>query len=220
MEWRVLVNSCERYVGTTLPRLLHSLKLAGVPPAAVHVVIGESDGYSDEVSGHHVHRVPYANMDNNALIWASRDAAAYIPSTAWVFYVHDTCAVLPHFWERLKSLDMGDAAAVRVNGSGPSMCIGAYSVAALRSPKVREALTALKSVDTSPGAVLAVKQNLGMLEDYVFVLLASAHFENVARVDVDEDVYGTGVPRIAETYHTPGVVKYKANWKLPVHIDM
>lgn len=237
----VLVNTCLRYYDTTVPPLLASLiGVGGVPAEAIRVVVGESDadagastsaGAAMRADGVAVTAVPYANMDNNALIWAACDAdEATLPADAWVFYLHDTCEVREGFWARVvaKAAELAAGGVVRAARIHTpfSMCIGLYAVATLRTAAIRGDLRAKVNLDRSPAAILRVKQNLGELEDYVFKRIAD-HWTSRAVwvypnksevIRTDARPYGTDTPRVYEYYSDPGVVKIKANWNQgPVH---
>ena len=206
----LVVNSCERY-SSAAAALLASLARGGVPPAATHVVIGECPETTTTTApgGWREHRTGWCNLDNTALLWAL-DAPDLADDDEF-FYVHDTCDLLPGFWDSVLAIDLGGAGAVRLK-TGPSMNMGLYSVGALRA-RAGDALRALANVD--PARVPGIKQDLALLEDYAFGLLGAreeAALGGEPRVRGDASPYGTGVTRRAETFTRPGLVKYKANW--------
>lgn len=218
---RILVNTCLRYCDRTIPPLLESLVVVGgVPREAIDVVVGEtplSYAHSPTHSIAH-HFVPYANMDNNALIWASQQD----DRTDWYFYLHDTCSVTEGFYRkvvtRVAELDRGPTLAAMVHYHS-SMCIGLYRQSALSDPAIRNLLEKKINLDTSSAVVLGIK-NSEEVEDFVFNCIRQHHgahtvwvFPNTyTRLDAGDGVYGTGVQRIFELYADPGIIKMKANW--------
>lgn len=236
----VLVNTCARYYDRTVPQLLESLvRVGGVPATAIHVVVGECEAAEDVVraDGGADHRVPYANMDNNALIWAACDVdETGLPADVWAFYLHDTCEVRAGFWERVVA-KAGELAGAGAAAGGYraarihtpfSMCIGLYAMATLRSEEIRGDLRAKINLNRSPEAILRIKTDLGGLEDYVFKQIAKRWPSSVwiypnkcEIVQRDARPYATDTPRIYEYYSDPGVVKIKANWgQGAVHIRL
>lgn len=227
---RILVNSCLKFYKTTLPPLLESLRNDGVPRDLVHVVIGEADERRSEVIDDvHHHYVPYASMDNNALIWAALDDGVAQPGDWW-FYLHDTCTVERGFWGKVTA-KVSDASfsttfrAARVLPTN-SMCIGLYVVEALRHATTRAELKRVTNLDRSPERILALKRNLAEVEDFVFNIIAKhakVHvFANQYRAtETSQHPYGTNTKRIREDYPDPGIVKWKANWgKKPMHLAL
>jgi len=244
----VIVNTCYRYFPATVPSLLESLAdVGGVPAGRVIVVVGETEPGAPPLecrglaeSGATVVYGPWANIDNNALIWASgagagTDAfAAALPDDGWLFYLHDTCAVVDGFWRKvlwratvLEKLTPKPLAGKLYKGS--SMCIGLYAVAGLRRAAVRDDLARRVNLDRSDAARMRIKKDLWTLEDHVFRLLEREYAgalwvypnsrEVIAR---GETPYGTGTARIYELYKDPGVVKIKANFGEgePLHVKL
>lgn len=205
----LVVNSCAKYAAAA-GGLLASLPAGGVPPEAVHVVVGECPSAESCTApgGWRVHRSTWCNLDNTALLWALD--ASELRDDDDFFYVHDTCELLPGFWDAVCGLDLGGDDAVRLKAE-PSMNVGLYSVGGLRA-RAAGGLRALANAD--PARVPALKRDLDLLEDYAFRLLrvAAAPLGGEPHVRYDASPYGTGVPRRAETFPRPGLVKYKANW--------
>lgn len=249
----VLVNTCHAYFPATAPALLESLTGAGgVPFGRAIVVVGETApgapapacrGVAE--SGAAVHCVPWANLDNNALIWASgaaradgapgaEDAAAALPDDGWLFYLHDTCTVTEGFWAkvvaRVQALEALAPRPLAAKMHRPySMCIGLYAVAGLRRAAVRDDLARRVNLDRSPAARMRIKRDLGTLEDHVFRRLEAEGpgalwvYPNAREVLArGETPYGTATPRICEYYADPGVVKVKANFGegLDLHVSL
>jgi len=241
----VIVNTCYRYFPATVPSLLESLAdLGGVPAGRVIIVVGETEpgappldcrGLAD--SGATVVYGPWANLDNNALIWASgADGAgsAVLPDDGWLFYLHDTCAVTDGFWAKVvaKAAELENMAprplAAKLHRPY-SMCIGLYAVAGLRRAAVRDDLARRVNLDRSDAARMKIKTNMWELEDHVFRLLEREYagalwvYQNVREVIArGETPYGTGTARIYELYKDPGVVKIKANYGEgdPLHVKL
>ena len=242
----VIVNTCYRYFPATVPSLLESLAdVGGVPAGRVIVVVGETEPGAPPLecrglaeSGANVVYVPWANLDNNALIWASGAAsgagAAELPDDGWLFYLHDTCAVADGFWRkvvwRATVLEKLTPKPLAGKLHRPySMCIGLYAVAGLRRAAVRDDLARRVNLDRSEAARMRIKKDLWTLEDHVFRLLEREYagalwvYANVREV-IARDVtpYGTGTERIYERYADPGVVKLKANFGegAPLHVKL
>jgi hypothetical protein len=238
----VIVNTCHSYYTKTVPALFESLTdVGGVPVGRVIIVVGETEPGAPDLecrgvaeSGAAVHFVPWANLDNNALIWASGAGAeheapgaaapAALPEDGWLFYLHDTCAVTEGFWgkvvSRAEALENMAPRPLAAKLHGPySMSCGFYSVAGLRRSAIRKDLESRVNLDLSHAARLKIKQNLGTLEDHVFRLLAAEYsgalwvYPNVCEVlSRGETPYATDTPRIYEFYSNPGIIKKKANW--------
>jgi len=230
MRVAVLVNSCAPFWPRTSRAVLASLRVAGVPPEAVFVAVGQSavrgseavfvQGAGGEYCVTTAH-VPWANMDDNALLWAA--TTDRLGDFEWAFYMHDTCEALPGFWDELPRAlaaalaERPDLAAVKLHGPF-SMCMGYYRLDALRG--VAPAVAATANLD--PARLMDVKREV---EDRVFGVLAGAGMgvgvlPNVYAPGPAADPYGTGVPRIAEKYDTPGLLKHKANWRTFDRLDL
>ena len=235
----ILVNTCYSYYSKTVPALLESLMdVGGVPVGRVIIVVGETEPGAPELecrgvaeSGAAVQFTPYANIDNTAFIWASGAAGdngalalADLPDNGWIFYLHDTCAVTDGFWSKVVSRVEALESMTPVPLAGRihkpfSMCIGWYSIAALRRPAIRADLAGRANLDRSDEARMRIKQKLGELEDHVFRMLESEFpgslwISDNKREVIARDVtpYETGTARIYEFYADPGVVKKKANY--------
>jgi len=238
----VIVNTCYRYFPATVPSLLESLaSVGGVPSGRVIVVVGETEPGAPPLEcrglaeiGANVVYGPWANLDNNALIWASGASAAALPDDGWLFYLHDTCAVVDGFWRkvlwRATVLEKLTPKPLAGKLHRPySMCIGLYAVAGLRRAAVRDDLARRVNLDRSDAARMRIKTNMWELEDHVFRLLEREYAgalwvypnsrEVIAR---GETPYGTGTARIYELYSDPGVVKIKANYGEgdPLHVKL
>lgn len=221
----VVITSCIAYAPFTVPHLVNSLVASGVPPAAIHVVVGESRVTRNVIQ--HVgptaavayHYVPYCNIDNNGLMWLTQSDVLPLPDDGWVMYLHDTCLVAPHFWascRRVVDTLAGDADALMMHLPF-SMGIGFYRMQLLRTPEVRMYMAGLRNDD--PSKIKEVKANLHVLEDTVFKYLAvnnkpklKALKNEYALKVLENNPYGTATPRAVEYYATPGVYKLKANW--------
>jgi len=248
----MIINTCYSYYTKTVSALLESLTdVGGVPIGRVIIVVGETEPGAPELecrgvaeSGAAVRFVPWANLDNNALIWASGagsgvtydtpGAPAALPDDGWLFYLHDTCAVTDGFWgkvvSRAEALENMAPRPLAAKLHGPySMCCGLYAVAGLRRAAVRDDLARRVNLDRSEAARMRIKKDLWTLEDHVFRLLEREYagalwvYANVREV-IARDVtpYGTGTERIYERYADPGVVKLKANFGegAPLHVKL
>ena len=215
----IVINTCQKYYEATTPPLIDSLVKAGVPLDVVHVVVGETPEpacTSTTFMGAHVHFVRYANVDNNALLWAAFDAP--FSDEHWIFYLHDTCTVEPYFWDKVcETLDgVTKINAVAAKLCHPSsMCIGWYSLHTLRA--VAHLLRRFVNTDASPSVMLNIKKNVDFLEDVAFCLVQTVGNVYVCQneyrvIERDVFVYNTATPRIVEFYENPGIRKYKASW--------
>jgi hypothetical protein len=238
----VIVNTCYQFFPATVPALLESLtSVGGVPLGRVIIVVGETEPGAPQLesqgvaaSGANVVYVPYANLDNNALIWASGADAAALPDNGWLFYLHDTCTVVNGFWEKVvaKVIELENMTPTPLAGKlhRPfSMCIGLYAVAGLRRAAVHDDLARRVNLDRSEVARMRIKWDLATLEDHVFGLLEREFpgaiwvYPNVRKVIARGDTpYGTGTDRIHELYVDPGVIKKKANFGegKPLHVSL
>ena len=235
----VVITTCRSYAPVAVPPLLRSLRRAGVPDEAVHVVVGECQEVGDErVDGVWHHRRRYCNLDNNGLMWLGLEAktdqctapewvapewvAPEWVAPEWVVYLHDTCLVAPHFWARTLRVVASlppRAACVRLHRPF-SMGMGLYRTAWVQSPRVAAYLRRLVNLD--PGKTAALKRNLRVLEDTLFkfanptkcLTLANKYTvaaRNLVLADYREAA-ADAVPRLVEYYATPGVYKLKANY--------
>lgn len=209
----VVINSCKKYVETSLPLLLKSLDEAQVPRSHIHCVIGESDeAYNDEVEGIAYHYVRYCNLDNNAFLFAC-DA---IFESTWFVYLHDTCVVHPDFWNLMNGFvatydGNADVDAVSLR-TYPSMNIGLYRTSVIQTDHIRHELAALANFSKDPQVLVKIKENLWMLEDHVFRLIKTVHLSNSVHSGGPDFYYGDGTSkRYTEKYPWFGVTKYKAN---------
>lgn len=239
----VIVNTCYSYFPKTMPALLESLHgVGGVPEGRAIVVVGETElgapapaeAAEAEARGAAVHCVPWANLDNNALIWASGDGGAALPDDGWLFYLHDTCAVTEGFWAkvvaRAAELERLAPRPLAAKMHRPySMCIGLYAVAGLRRAAIRDDLARRVNLDRSAEGRMRVKKDLGTLEDHVFRLTEREYagalwvYPNVREVLArGETPYATSTERIYEYYADPGVIKRKANFGegAPLHVNL
>lgn len=219
MSCAVVINSCVGYCPVSVPPLLESLETAGVPREAIHVVVGECEQDDDvEEGGVQVHRRRWCNLDNNGLLWLTRDHPKPAP---WVVYLHDTSLVAEQFWSECRavvsdlSAQQPPVSCARLH-SPFSMGMGFYSVDWLQSKPVGRCMEALVNLD--PHKKEEMKRDLEQLEDtlFKFALSGQGRCETLPNgcevVERSKTMYGTAVPRIVEYYRCPGVYKIKANW--------
>lgn len=237
----VVITTCMAYAPFTVPPLVKTMLAAGVPPDAIHVVVGESRVTADAVQ--HIvsppgvkppalpglpaplapvqyHYVPYCNIDNNGLMWLTQSETLPLPAEGWIMLLHDTCLVASHFWDmcgRVVADLAGDADAIMMHLPF-SMGIGFYRLGWLRTPEVVRYMRSLCNVD--PANIAAIKANAGVTEDTLFkyVIINGGKGKLRALKNTREselmsnNPYGTNTPRLAEYYAVPGVYKLKANW--------
>ncbi len=217
----VVVNSCLSYHRATLPPLLRSLRHAGVPPDDVFVVVGDAPGPGHTATdGVRLWFVPWSNIDDTALIWCvTPEGREALRDREWVFYMHDTTAVMPKFGHEVSARLPASPvvpAAVPLK-QFPSMSMGYYRLRDLWT--AGDVVLALRNDDTSEHGRAKAKNAPG-LEDGLFkLLLGRGHVSYPDDVlnpgdcvkNADESPYG-GVVRVRETWDVPGLYKYKANW--------
>jgi hypothetical protein len=216
----VVVTSCDRFYPTTSPVLLDSLRQALFPLEHVYIVVGESAEDKDDADARVFYR-RYGNIDNNGLIWAaSPSGRVHLAAYEWIFYMHDTCAVLPNFAPSLyMTLDVfGEKRlnALRIY-SDFSMSMGYYKLSCVWSSLITGFLISLTNYDVSPDMMMCVKSS-GNLEDVVFKRIqllfpGTVHAIPNWRIQTSSDAneYGTTTKRLVEAMYFPSILKFKAN---------
>jgi hypothetical protein len=115
MSVALIVNSCKKFFSTTIPFLVESAKKTSIPISNIYVVVGECDGGDDgeEVGlplntfipfeGYTLIFCKYANIDYNGAMFFSQTAVgvAELRKYTHFFYIHDTCTLLPQFWDNI-----------------------------------------------------------------------------------------------------------------------
>ena len=229
---RVIINSCTRFVDKSLPPLLSSLRDAGVPSSSIIVVVGESPRAESSTNPDGVRfiNVRYANIDNNSFLWVSRDSTDEdIDDSSWFVNLHDTCIVEKDFWQKVllhvENLDPMVRVLAASLRTFPSMSMGLLRTSAVRSSGVRDDLSKLVNYSCDREKLMSIKQNLHMLEDYVFKILQRSgdvialHGEPEWGKTMEYSLQG-GSTRHIETHPGLGVIKYKANNTQGWYLDL
>jgi hypothetical protein len=233
----LLVSSCMKFHKTTLPVMLNSMARHGVHFEDVFVIIGDAPEYASgtmTVAGERVKvfYVPFTSFDHNAMMWMLAYKPRELKPYAWVFQLHDTIEVLPHFKQSLRDVlkgiveDNPNVAAARLS-TGPAMSMGYYKTSALH--KHAHHLLRLLNHDTSPENRTRHKDTAIENEDGAFRILVDQG-EDVSCLsgdDADEVVYDIPSPydtdtrRRRELWLKPGFYKYKGNWGVAKsHVDL
>jgi len=102
----LVITSCYKFYTTTIPRLIESAKIGGVPASDIFVVIGESPEDTDITFNGEYNIVfcRYTNVDYNASVYFTQNGAGVSRLSKYThfFYMHDTCEIMPGFWEQIK----------------------------------------------------------------------------------------------------------------------
>lgn len=229
----ILINTCDKNIDKTCPMLIRNLvNIGGVPEENIHIVCGECD-FAEICKDDYfivdnftikLHRVPYCNIDNNALLWLANNSEN--GAEEWAYYLHDTCEVLDGFYqENCKilndELEVNPDLLAIIMHKPYSMCIGHYNINAIKNNAEKVKLsTQYVSLDKS---IDGLKRTKGNVEDRVFKALEKigkvkylwgAGRGGNAEVVNGVDVYSTGKGRRKEIYHGSRVVKFKANHNL------
>lgn len=140
-----------------------------------------------------------------------------LTSPYW-FLLHDTCIAGPAF--KQLAYEPPTAFEKVAMKYSPSMSIGLYRMDYLMRHKDR--LTAIKNMDSSPGALQAWKQWGVPNEDYMLWKLQDSptglyhpdkHGPDEWNYQGHSDVYKTGLPRRIEYFPQLDLFKAKSNWQ-------
>lgn len=237
----LIVNTCQAFYETTIPRFIESAQKANVPAEHIYVVVGEADesNYFHTTQNHHVAYCPYKNIDYNAAIYLTQtqDGRRILQTYDYFFYIHDTAELIPHFWEKIN--------------------IYAQKCAENNTPYIKLAPTHTKNIgllstqwflqresqthffqsiiNTNSDLKRDYKTgnfpnkqwlydniqglcpwNLG--EDCLFVYDGQEPVGEWFHNHVDRFIthlYGSQEPRLASIYKEPGLIKFQKNWGQP-----
>lgn len=173
LPFTIVINTCDAYMSTSLPVLLDTLALAGIPAESLLVVCGQSAAAAREVAegGIRVHRVPYTAEALTGLIYLSETDDTVV-SDGWVLYLQDTMAVGEQFGPRI--VETYRQVMERPSGSESSLLavkvldhfslsVGFYDLAWLR--ELREEIRGFKVMCADEHAMREIKT---WCEDKVF----------------------------------------------------
>jgi hypothetical protein len=198
-----IVSSCLKYLDTTVPVLLESLKEC--PKENILVFVGDGPEYKEEVrDGVRYIWVPCHAYDNNAM-WGYLN---YTPDLfEKVFLLHDTCKAGPKFLENSLSLydKEADATVLNLDGGWPCWCgLAMWDVGFLK-----------RNQDFYEKYKCITKDTLGVDGGAMFRARAEkkAMYPNSFPPVVNEciKVY-EGAQRMVEYFPGIDLYKYKANW--------
>lgn len=103
----LIVNTCQAFYETTVPKFIESAQKAKIPPEHIYVVVGESDIEKpfqlSQTQTHNVCYCPYKNIDYNAAIYLTQtqDGKKILEKYDYFFYIHDTAELMSFFWEKI-----------------------------------------------------------------------------------------------------------------------
>lgn len=217
LPFTIVINTCEGYQSVSLPVLLQSLAMAGIPPESLLVVCGQCPvPESATVDGMRVRRVPYTAEALTGLIHVSESDDV---TTDWVLYIQDTMAVGEEFGPRI--LETYRQMMERPSGSTTgllavklldhfSLSVGFYEVAWLR--ELREEIRGFKVMAADEHAMRDIKT---WCEDKIFDMCPPGRIlhlsEFVNRKDMGEFRYSeTSASRRIEHYPVLDLYKFKS----------
>ena len=228
----VIVNSCVGFFPTTRKTLLDSAREAKIPFSDLYIVVGEAEAEAEtEAEGARVFFCPYVNIDFNAAIYFSqtKKGRAILAHYTHFFYLHDTCAFLPGFWENIQKYAPFCDTAIQLQPRYTKN-IGLFSVDWFLSEK--RGLMQLYT-NTDPCRRMQYKSgefpnakeiretfpHLGenLNEDVLFPLCdangvpTGPFFINPVKPTFLCKIY-SDQDRLATVYPEPGIVKYQKNW--------
>jgi hypothetical protein len=191
----VTVASHYKYKDITIPRLLYSLALSGVPLDNIRVYVGQSPKTEDIGI--------YRYVTYNAFEYTPLIEQALHPEFDFIHLLHDTTEVGLQYWNKLQEYAALDVDCV-VNNSYCNMWL--YKTSALQR-NVAAAL-ALKNISKQD----AIRHE-GWFHKYKLGSIAYTTPSPDIHCDfVEKDIYGNGVMRITEYHEGYDLRKFKANY--------
>lgn len=228
LPFTVVIHTCASYAPTTLPMLLESLELAGVPTESVLVVCGQcADGQRPVVeTGNVLYRnvrmitVPYTAESLTGLICLSEQHS--LVDSPWVLYIQDTMVVGDEFLPRaleahrqilgLPSTSESPVLCVKLLDKF-SLSVGFYNTTWLRGLDLRDLKTTVNEDDLH-----AMRDIKTWCEDKVFDLCPLDSVRFLGRFDSPEDrrllgdfkYSDTSAARQIEHYPSLDLYKFKS----------
>lgn len=228
MSIALVINSCYKFHETTLPRIVESARLAGVPGSRIYAVVGESEADTDIIFNgqYNVVFTRYTNVDYSAAVYftQSERGRSELSKYTHFFYIHDTCKILPEFWTNLHQYSCQSYIKLQ---EFYSKTIGFFNTAWFLKNKTdlmkyyantnRDLYMQYKSGDfPNKAEIYKMFKNLGEIlnEDCLFLfdrfIPTGPYFANKTIRQFIENVYGT--PRMVSEYSQPGIQKFQKNW--------
>lgn len=222
LPFTIVINTCHAYQGVSMPVLLDSLAMAGIPAESLLVVCGQSPASDSGVTvaegGIRVHRVPYTAEALTGLIHLSESADG-VPDGGWILYIQDTMVVGQQFGPRI--METFRQIMERPSGSTTglvavklldqfSLSVGFYDVAWLR--EVREEIQGFKVMSADEHAMRDIKT---WCEDKIFDMCPPERIAHLAefagRQHMGTFKYSeTSADRIIEHYPVLDLYKFKS----------
>ena len=194
------ISTNYEYYKQTLPRLISSMKAAGIAGRKIRVYVGRSPFIKTVQTSYETHQfLQYGAYEHTALIgYLLKNSSPF----THLFLLHDTCEVGLNFSGLVAQGLQFNVDAVSVNGG---MCgFGLYSNSFLR--KNQERILALKDCDKHTAMVAEgfLCRGEGAIVEYP----GQEKYKTLGLMDI----YSTGIPRLKEYYPQVDLYKYKANW--------
>jgi hypothetical protein len=157
--------------------------------------------------------ITYIKANHNSIDITGLIALAELYSNdinEYYLYLHDTCKVGPHFFEKLSTIQLDNVSSIHLTDY-PSMNLGIYSQKLINLNKdILTERKCIKDEDRSLFKYKAIEE-----EDMIF-----KNDPNTKTLDGDcnrvitgpTDYYKTGTMRIVEYYSNLDLYKIKANW--------
>lgn len=204
---KVAINSNRRFSDTTFSVVTDSLIKSGFSPEDIYFFEGGYESYERVDSNVNRYRCDNDSIDFTGLIAILE---LKLTSSHW-FYLHDTTAVGPKFFDR--SRDFSPETIAKPLKKGPSMNIGLYSNELIQ--RKSDVILSYKNTDLSEESLLKFKKESVLSEDLLFnEYKDESYCDNSFHMSRPFDVYGNGVMRIQEYYECIDLYKFKANWHI------
>lgn len=228
MNIALVINSCYEFYDTTIPPIIESAKIAGVPGRHIYVVVGQCDNDRDIVFNGEYNIVfcRYTNIDYTAAVYFTQTekGRTELSKYSHFFYIHDTCKILPGFWNNLQKYQCDTYIKLQKQCS---KTIGMFNTDWFLENKTelmryyantnQELFMIYKSGDfPNKDEIYAKFKNLAEFpnEDCLFLfdkfIPIGPYFVNGTIPQYVQNIYGT--PRMVSEYSEPGIQKFQKNW--------
>jgi hypothetical protein len=184
---QILISSHINYYISTLPPLLESLKVSGVPDDNITIVVGGSPSASFD---NNINFVTYNHFEYSSLRWIAEQRI----KPEFVTLLHDTCTVLPDFWNNVKDISTLTRM-IPLNNCN----IGVYPISNILGD-----LSIIKTINNKQSAMLH--------DGFIFNRFPFCKSFGSTKIDGGlSNIYGTNTIRYKEIYPDMGIIKYRAN---------
>jgi hypothetical protein len=225
----LFINSCYKFYTTTLPSLIESAKIGGVPALDIYVVVGESPE-DTEFTFNGEYNIAFCRYTNEAYTAAvfftqTQIGLSALSKYTHFFYMHDTCRILPGFWDKIYTHLHTCDSYIKLRPTY-SKTIGLFNkdwflenkkeLMSYYANTCKELIMQYKDGDfPNKDEIYSKFSNLSdyLNEDCLFMF---KDFVPIGRFFVNEkveyfaDVYGT--TRLVSEYKDPGILKFQKNW--------